>query len=209
MPTKLEAFVGFMNNGSESQFFKRFTLHMTLSQLNALLTELESTVTFPDQIPKAVAVVGRNKTAEGNNVWALDKNIFIDENGSMVRAEDHGLRWISHLVAKDITNALACKERSATVHLPLTKDNFDLMCHFLKGSIKTAVQEENLAATWGAVLEEVGIDEENPAMSEERPNVNFLPTFFTASTSIIMAHYDKVCAFISHVTLINIHIPPL
>ncbi|KAL9978148.1 hypothetical protein ACROYT_G015635 [Oculina patagonica] len=69
MPTKLEAFVGFMNNGSESEFFKRFTLHMTLPQLNALLTELESTVTFLDQIPRAVAVVGRNKTAEGNNTW--------------------------------------------------------------------------------------------------------------------------------------------
>lgn len=43
---------------------------------------------------------------------------------------------------KDPGNNTAREERSSMVNLPLTSKNFDLMCHFLRGSVTYAVKED-------------------------------------------------------------------
>ena len=60
--TKVEHFVSVLNYNlnNETDFFKRFPVQMTSTQLDALLTELENAVEIPDTIPKAVSVIGKN-----------------------------------------------------------------------------------------------------------------------------------------------------
>ena len=61
MPTtKVEHFVSVLNYNlnNETDFFKRFTVQMTGTQLNAFLKELENSVGIPETIPKAVSVTG-------------------------------------------------------------------------------------------------------------------------------------------------------
>ena len=63
---KVEHFVSVHNYNlnNETNFFKRFTVQMTSTQLNALLTELENWVKIPETIPKAVSVIGKNINPE-------------------------------------------------------------------------------------------------------------------------------------------------
>ena len=62
--TKVEHFVSVLNYNlnNETYFFKRFTVQMTSTQLNALLTELENSVEIPETIPKAAIAIGKNKS---------------------------------------------------------------------------------------------------------------------------------------------------
>ena len=62
--TKVEHFVSVLNYNlnNETYFFKRFTVQMTSTQLNALMTELEKSVEIPETIPKAAIAIGKNKS---------------------------------------------------------------------------------------------------------------------------------------------------
>ena len=151
--TKVENFLAILNLGKEDGFFKRFSIQLTSVQLDALLMVMESAVNIPSTIPKAVSVVSRNTTQKGDKeIWALNKDLFIDASRKIVHAKDEGVCWIGHLV-KDPGNNTAREERSALVHLPLTSQNFDFMCHFLRGSVTDAVQEDKkLEEILGSVL---------------------------------------------------------
>ena len=115
---------------NETDFFKRFTVQMTSTQLDALLTELENAVEIPDTIRKAVSVIGKNTSPQNGEIWVLKHDLFIDAWGHLDAPCDHGLCWIGNLV-NDTSANVAKKDRIAVVHLPLTTYYFDLACHFL------------------------------------------------------------------------------
>ncbi|KAJ7373381.1 hypothetical protein OS493_012973 [Desmophyllum pertusum] len=95
---KVENFVSIVNLGMEDNFFRCFSIQLTSNQLDALLAEMEAGIDIPDNILKAVSVVGKNINQHGTAIWALNRNVFIDGNGNVVNPEDHGLIWIGHLV---------------------------------------------------------------------------------------------------------------
>ena len=82
----MEHFVSVLNYNlnNETDFFKRFTLQMTSTQLDALLTELENSVEIPEAIPKAVSVIGKNISPENEEIWVLKHDLFIDAWGHFV-----------------------------------------------------------------------------------------------------------------------------
>lgn len=191
--TKVEHFVAVLNYNlnNEADFFKRFTVQMTSTQLDALLTELENAVEIPDTIPKAVSVIGKNTSPENEEIWVLKHDLSIDAWGHLVAPRDRGLCWIGNLV-NDTGNNVAKEDRVAAVHLPLTTYHFDLACHFLRGNVLSAVSDdENLQHCLDEVLCDCGIPQES-LDDETELNGNFLSTFFTAAMSLIIAHYDKV-----------------
>lgn len=189
--TKVEHFVSILNLHNETNFFKRFTVQMTSTQLDALLAELENSVQIPETIPRAVSLVGKNTTPENEEIWVLKPDLFIDARGHLVAPRDHSLCWIGNLV-KDTGNNIAKKDRVADVHLPLTTYYFDLACHFLRGDMLSAVsKDDNLEHCLDEVLHDCEIPQES-LEDEAEANGNFLPTFFTAAMSLIIAHYDKV-----------------
>ena len=114
--TKVENFATIMNIGSGDNFFRRFSIQMTSNQLDALLAEMETAIDIPDNIPKAVSVVGKNiSPRHGKAIWAFNKDLFVDEKGNIVKPDDHGFVWIGHLV-KSSHNETANEERQATVN---------------------------------------------------------------------------------------------
>ena len=190
--TKVESFVAFLNVANQYDFFKRFSVRLTSSQLDAILEELENAVEITDTIPRAVSIVGRNIQSDNQEIWALNSDLFIDAKGRQV--EQPHLRWISHLVAGDPGNRLADEKRSAEVHLPLSKYYFDLVCHLLRGDILTAVEnDDTLSRSLDVVLRDAGINRDSiTANFEAEENGNFLASFYTIAMSLIMVHYDKV-----------------
>ena len=191
--TKVENFVSVLNYNlnNETDFFKRFTVQLTSTQLDALLTELENAVEIPDTIPKAVSVIGKNTSPENEEIWVLKHDLFIDAWGHLLAPRYHGLCWIGNLV-NDTGDNVAKEDRVAVVHLPLTTHHFDLACHFLRGNMLSAVSDdENLQNCLDEVLRDCGIPQES-LDDESELNGNFMSTFFTAAMSLIIAHYDKV-----------------
>lgn len=190
--TKVESFVAFLNVANQYDFFKRFSVRLTSSQLDAILEELENAVEITDTIPRAVSTVGRNIQSDNQEIWALNSDLFIDAKGRQV--EPPHLRWISHLVAGDPGNRLADEKRSAEVHLPLSKYYFDLVCHLLRGDILTAVEnDDTLSRSLDVVLRDAGLNRDSITVNfEPEENGNFLASFYTIAMSLIMVHYDKV-----------------
>ena len=85
------------NLNNETHFFKRFTVQMTSTQLNALLTELKNSVEIPETIPKAVIAIGKNINPGNEEIWVLKHDLFIDVWGHFVAPHDHGLCWIGKI----------------------------------------------------------------------------------------------------------------
>ena len=191
--------------------------------LDKLLTKLTEDVQIPEQdeeILKAVSVVGKNIGIGGEPVWCLNKDVTIDKDGCLTKAEDHGLIWISHLT--DIGNGKEIADESLSARVEkgeITNAYFDAMSHFLGGSL-----EENAKTNpqLNSVVSELfGHDPslafESEWDGEEEPNSpeigcpgkqmesdgdhqitnkfnkeNFLSQFFLASTGVIMANYQEV-----------------
>ena len=105
-----ENFAAIMNTGSGDNVFWQFSFHMTSNQLDALLAEMETVINIPENIPKAVSVVG--KTITPSHVK------YGSSTGNTVKPEDHGFLWTGHLV-KDPHNETANKEQQVTINLPL------------------------------------------------------------------------------------------
>ena len=194
---KVETFVSLLNvNRAEVDFFKRFTLQLTGTQLDTLLAEMENGVEIPENIPKAASIVGKNVNQHNNEIWALNRDLFVDSSGHVVDPIENGMCWIGHLV-QDAGNSagVAREERSLEVNLPLTTRHFDLACHLLRGDLLDATSRcDTLADTLDGVLREAQISAEvvRDHLEQTVENSNFLSTFFTASMSLIIAHYDKV-----------------
>lgn len=184
----------------EDNFFRCFSIQLTSNQLDALLAEMEAGIDIPDNILKVVSVVGKNINQHGTAIWALNRNVFIDGNGNVVNPEDHGLVWISHLVLEP-GNQTANEDRRASINLPLTTMYFDLMCHFLRGSVQKATEEDPVLATaLEDVLRGTGLD--IGMLNDQGGSGNFLPSFFTVAMSIIISHYDVVCFKINYALVI-------
>lgn len=196
--TKVEDFVEVLNIGKGGDFFRRFSIQMSSNQLDALLSEMESEIQFPEKILKAVAVVGKNvDLSDETTLWALNKDTFLDEDGCLTDPERHGFIWISHLI-RDPGMGVANQERSANVHQPLSSTYFDLICHFLKGSLSKAVENDILLSlAFGEVINGTPLSDVALTEMEPRKESNFLPTFFTASMSLIVANYQVVSDYIT------------
>lgn len=185
--TKVERFVAVLNSTEADQFFRTYSVQLSNAQLEALLAELETSVPIPDDIPRAVYIVGKNSNSQRNTViWALNKNVFINAKENVVNPEDYGFKWISHLV-KDGGRELAHDSRQASIQLPLTTTYFDIMCHFLNGSLKQATSNDpDLFNTVQEVFQSIGLD---ISKLKDQESGNFLSTFFTLSMSVIISHY--------------------
>ena len=66
--TKVESFVAFLNVANQYDFFKRFSVRLASSQLDAILEELENAVEITDTIPRAVSIVGRNIQSDNQEI---------------------------------------------------------------------------------------------------------------------------------------------
>lgn len=188
--TKVERFIRVLNSTENDHFFRTYSVQLSNTQLEALLAELETSVPITDDIPKAVYIVGKNRHSQRNTViWALNKDVFINAKGNLVNPEDYGFKWISHLV-KDGGKELAHESRKASIQLPLTTTYFDIMCHFLNGSLKQATSNDpHLFNTVEEVFRGTGLD---ISKLKDQESGNFLCTFFTLSMSVIISHYDVV-----------------
>ena len=91
-------------------------------------------------------------------------------------------------------------DRPPLINVPLTTKYFDLMCHFLCGSVQKATQEDaNLASKLEDVLRASGLDITMLDMDHGgQGSGNFLPTFFTIAMSLIISHYDVVSNYTVH-----------
>ena len=92
-----------LNYGSSAM--RRYSISVNNLTLDKLLTKLTEDVQIPEQdeeILKAVSVVGKNIGIGGEPVWCLNKDVTIDKDGCLTKAEDHRQIWVSHLT--DIGN---------------------------------------------------------------------------------------------------------
>lgn len=189
--TKVDDFVTILNKGQDGVFEKRLSLTMTSNQLDSLLTEMESRLEIPQVVPRAVMVVGKNShPSTGKNVWILNQTFAVNENGESVSANEEGYLWISNLVDLGCPE-VANTQRVASIHLPLTTQWFDIMCHFLKGTLPGILKKDPLTR----LSLEVALDEatmETFTAMEDMTNANYMSIFYTISMSIIMANYDTV-----------------
>ena len=137
---KLNDFVKDLNHNSPA--LKNFMIEMTNARLNKLLTELSDQLPDVDEndIYQAVSIVGKNYNRRNVPVWVLNKNVAVDGNGKLVNPKDFGLVWLSHLTKSDGIN-LAKEEYSCKIKLPLGTEAFDIVCHFLNGSLKVAASK--------------------------------------------------------------------
>lgn len=103
---------------------------------------------------------------------------------------DEGFIWISNLVdvgSAEVANPL----RTSKIQLPLTNQWFDIVCHFLKGSLPGVLKKDPMARlSMEMTLDESTIDA--LMAMEDVHNDNFMAIFFAISMSVIMANYDTV-----------------
>ena len=116
-------------------------IEMTNARLK-LLTELSDQLPDVDEndIHQAVSIVGKNYNRRNVPVWVLNKNVAVDGNGKLVNPKDFGLVWLSHLIKSDGID-LAKEEYSCKIKLSLGTEAFDIVCHFLNGSLKVAASK--------------------------------------------------------------------
>lgn len=126
---------------------KKFTLQISNTDLEKLLTKLaDSLTTEENEILLAASIVGKNFNRNGDPIWVLNENLAVDRGGQIITAEDHGLTWLGHLLEND--SIVAQEAHKCSITTPLSSVHFDILCHFLGGSLKTrfwesmTVQEE-------------------------------------------------------------------
>ena len=114
-------------------------MQMSNSRLDKLLTELSDQLPVADEseIHQAVRIVGENHNRAGVPVWVLNQDVAVDAEGELVDPKDFGLVWLSHMTNGDGIN-MAKEEYSCNIKLPLGTETFDVMCHFLNGSLEVA-----------------------------------------------------------------------
>lgn len=71
-------------------FFRNYSAQLTTNELEAWLAELEASVEIPDldDIPASVYVVGKNNPQPNTVIWAMNKEVFKNENGNLVSVKD-------------------------------------------------------------------------------------------------------------------------
>lgn len=115
---------------------KKFTLQISNPELEKLLTKLaDSLTTDENDILLAASVVGKNYNRNGDPIWVLNENVAVDRAGQIVTPEEHGLTWLGHLIEND--TIVAEDGHKCSITTPLSTVHFDILCHFLGGSLKT------------------------------------------------------------------------
>lgn len=114
---------------------KKFTLQINNNDLEKLLTNLaDSLTTDVSDILLAASVVGKNFNRKGDPLWVLNDNVAVDRAGQIVTPEEHGLTWLGNLIEDD--TIVAEDGHKCTITTPLSTVHFDILCHFLGGSLK-------------------------------------------------------------------------
>lgn len=115
---------------------KKFTFQISNPELEKLLTKLaDSLTTDENDILLAASVVGKNYNRNGDPIWVLNENVAVDRAGQIVTPEEHGLTWLGHLIEDD--TIVAEDGHKCSITTPLGTVHFDILCHFLGGSLKT------------------------------------------------------------------------
>ena len=71
---------------------------MPSTMLESLICKHEEEL-CDDEVVKAVSCIGKHVGKNGRQVWVIDRDTAIDENGKLVTdLEPYGLIWISHLI---------------------------------------------------------------------------------------------------------------
>ena len=108
---------------------------MNNADLEKLLTNLADLLTTDENnISLAASVVGKNCNRNGDPIWVLNENVAVDRAGQIVTPEDHGLTWLGHLIKDD--TIVAEDGHKCSITTPLGTVHFDILCHFLRGSLK-------------------------------------------------------------------------
>lgn len=166
--------------------------------LDKLLTGLADEVDVPDDdhIRTAMYIVGKNTNREGQSIWALNEEVFLDENGQLVDPCDFGFEWLGNLTEGDGIN-IAKVDHSCTVHTPLSSEAFDAICHFLAGTLSNQCVNnmpfgEKVNQMLGPGLEFPVHDGSDESQRSSADRSNFLSQFFLASQAVVFANFPGV-----------------
>jgi hypothetical protein len=180
---------------------RKYSIQVSNVTLDKLLTGLADEVPLPDDdhILKAVYIVGKNTNSKGQSIWALNEDVFLDENGKMIKPLDFGYEWLGNLSEGDGIN-IAKVDHSCIVHTPLSSEAFDVMCHFLAGTLSNQCANnvlfgEKVNQTLGPGLEfpldgDTGDDSQRSSVPVDRSN--FLSQFVLASQAVVFANFPEV-----------------
>lgn len=175
---------------------KNFRIELQSQDLNKLLTALSDEMEFTENdVFKAVGNIGRNVTKGGEIVWVLNKELALNSEGELVKVKDYGLLWLGHISDTDAVSGLAKEERGCKVHLPLGKEEFHLMCHFLRANVHVLDTEKirnlnsNLPEACQFPTDMTAVDREPESEEDKR---NFLSQFYIVASSAIVANFVEV-----------------
>ena len=78
---------------------RKYSIQVSNVPLDKLLTGLadEVDIVEDDQIKSAVYIIGKNTNSRGQSIWALNDEVFLDENGRLI--DDlgaFGFEWLSN-----------------------------------------------------------------------------------------------------------------
>ena len=182
---------------------RKYSIQVSNVTLDKLLTGLadEVDIVEDDQIKSAVYIIGKNTNSRGQSIWALNDEVFLDENGRLI--DDlgaFGFEWLSHLTEGDGIN-IAKADQCCSVCTPLSSQSFDIMSNFLAGTLEDRCREGGalnvkVSQMFGPGLQFPAIEEGSGLSNDSRPppvdRCNFLSQFFLASQAVIFANYSEV-----------------
>ncbi|CAB4029259.1 Hypothetical predicted protein [Paramuricea clavata] len=200
--TKLSEFTKELNYNSPA--LKNYMIELTNSRLNKLLTELSDRVTGTDEseIPQAVRIIGKNYNRAEVPIWVLNEDVAIDAEGQLVDPKDFRLVWLGQLTNGDGVH-VAKHEHACNIKLPLGFESFDIMCHFLNGSLGTYISgNQDIRDAVNTMLptslqytarnyEEENADGTIITESGENSRSNFLSQFFIISSAAIVSNFAE------------------
>jgi hypothetical protein len=186
------------NNNNDNNL-RKYSIQVNNVTLDKLLTGLVDEIDLPDDddILKAVYTVGKNSNSHGQSVWVLNNEVAIDKNGQLVKLNDFGFEWLGNLTEGDGVN-IARDADSCTIHTPLSTESFDIMCHFLAGSLPYKCRKNALFGTKVNLVRGPGLKfsldnvDEGVELELSHDRSNFLSQFFLASQAIIFANFPEV-----------------
>lgn len=70
---------------NNSSTLRKYSLQVSNVTLDKLLTGLADEVDIPDddQIRAAIHIIGKNTNSQGQSIWALNEEVFLDETGRL------------------------------------------------------------------------------------------------------------------------------
>ena len=182
---------------------RKYSLLVNNVTLEMLLSGLVDDIDIPDEddISNAVYTIGKNTNKRGESVWVLNNKVAIHKTGQLANPRDFGFEWLGDVTDGDGV-LIARANDSCSIQTPLSAESFDIMCHFLAGTLAYKCQTNE---DFGTIVNRIlGFDLEFPLEAgdgnqllvppaeKEKNRANFLLQFFLASQAVIFANYPGV-----------------